>query len=69
MTEVDNAIAIVKEAKAETEKALEVSNKKFNINYGPILSRLILWYLKKKKSTCWKVKYYGTLNASLNYDV
>ena len=52
MTEVDNAIAIVKEAKAETEKALEVSNKKFNINYGPILSRLILWYLKKKKSTC-----------------
>ena len=36
MKEVDNAIAIVKEAKAETEKALEVGNHPFNIKYSLI---------------------------------
>ena len=43
MKEVDNAIAIVKEAKAETEKALEVGNNQFNINYGLINGRCDLF--------------------------
>ena len=79
MKEVDNAIAIVKEAKAETEKALEVSNNQFNINYGPINGRCNLFLYsqsvdslvsqKRKHLHVEKLKYYGTLNASLNYDV
>ena len=36
MKEVDNAIAIVKEAKAETEKALEVGYNQFIIKYSLI---------------------------------
>ena len=54
MKEVDNAIAIVKEAKAETEKALEVGIKYSPINgrwtYSFILSRLKVLFLQKVPS-------------------
>ena len=39
MKEVDNAIAIVKEAKAETEKALEVGNNQFKQSATVSLTR------------------------------
>ena len=39
MKEVDNAIAIVKEAKAETEKALEVGNNQFKKSTTVSLTR------------------------------
>ena len=69
MKEVDNAIAIVKEAKAETEKALEVSNNQFNINYGLIHGRCDLFVVNNLGCLALKNENYGTLNTSLNYDV
>ena len=48
MKEVDNAIAIVKEAKAETEKALEVG-----IKYSPINGRCDLFiYSQSVECSC-----------------
>ena len=57
MTEVDNAIAIVKEAKAETEKALEVSHVESNFAYSLIHGKCnLIVYSQQRK----KMKYYGT---------
>ena len=55
MKEVDNAIAIVKEAKAETEKALEVGNNQFKQSTTVSLTRDVTYSLQYRALSIGKV--------------